>query len=59
MEICECNVAQMFWAIILKMRQASGGSLDLAFGGRTEQRNYIEMGLSTPGGALSIIAAFS
>ena len=23
--------------------------LDLAFGGRTEQRNYIEMGLSTPG----------
>ena len=28
------------------------GNLDLAFG-RTEQRNYIEMGLSTPGGALS------
>ena len=27
-----------------------GSSLDLVFGGRTEQRNYIEMGLSTPAG---------
>ena len=26
-------------------------SLDLAFGGRTEQRNYIEMRLLTPGAA--------
>ena len=31
--------------------------LDLAFSGRTEQRNYIEMGLSTPGGVLSITSA--
>ena len=29
-----------------------GSNVDLAFD-RTEQRNYIEMGLSTPGGVLS------
>ena len=40
------------WLSLIVVRHAhtEGGSLDLAFGGRTEQRNYIEMGLYTPGG---------
>ena len=42
--------------IILKTRLWRS-SLDLAFGGRTEQRNYIEMGLSTPGAA-KVIAKY-
>ena len=41
--------------IVVRHVHTEGSSLDLAFSGRTEQRNYIEMGLSTPGGALSTL----
>ena len=34
--------------IVVRHAHMEGGNLDLAFG-RTEQRNYIRMGLSTPG----------
>ena len=34
--------------IVVRHAHTEGSSLDLAFSGRTEQRNYIEMGLSTP-----------